>query len=99
MHHPFESALRTIRDADGNKTFVLDKYHSNKKYDFEMSGMKISLYPHTVADIVNSIISAGFKIDNIVEPLPIPESKNKDPRRYAQTIYRPTFIILTATKK
>ncbi|MEI6267032.1 MAG: class I SAM-dependent methyltransferase [bacterium] len=98
MHHPFESSLRTIRDKDGNKTFMFDKYHTNEKYEFEMSEMKIALYPHTIADIINSLIESGFEINKVVETLPIPESKNIDPIRYSQTIHRPTFIIFVVSK-
>ena len=98
MHHPFESALRTIIDKDGNKTFMLDKYHTNKKKQFEMSGMKIGFYPHTVADIINSLIESGFVINKVVETTPTPESEKINPNRYSQTIHRPTFIIFVASK-
>lgn len=103
MQHPFDNSLgrasddKEVRDKD--EPIMLTIFPPTGLFKFKMAGMDISLYRHSISYVVNSLVEAGFEIDELVETMPIKEGKMADPARYEETSRRPTFLIIRATKK
>lgn len=97
MQHPFKEALKTIKDGE-KRTYILDKYNTCEKKEFEMTGMKLTTYTHTVQMIFESLIDSGFEVMHIVEPLPIEESKVVHRAAYEKCMKIPTIMVYRAKK-
>ncbi|MFC1742048.1 class I SAM-dependent methyltransferase [Nanoarchaeota archaeon] len=50
-------------------------------------------YHWMIEDYVNCIMQAGLLVEKILEPLPVPESKEKDPELYEARMEKPTGIL------
>jgi len=98
MQHPFKEALKTIKDGE-KRTYVLDKYNTCERKDFEMTGMNLSCYTHTVQMIFEALTGSGFEVTNIIEPLPTKESEKVSLFAYNKCMRIPTLIIFSARKK
>lgn len=48
--------------------------------------------------VINPLLSTGFRLETILEPLPTEEFKAADPRHYAQLSQQPGFLCLRARK-
>lgn len=97
-HNPCCTGQKRIKK--GNKTiFIFDDYFTKEPERWEMvPGMKIVTYVHTISGLLNPLIKAGFKITNIVEPLPVKKAEKIDKRKYDINMRRPSFIIVEAEK-
>ena len=49
-----------------------------------------------VAEILNALVDAGWTLERVVEPLPLPEMKAVDPRHYEELSQAPAFICIRA---
>ena len=54
---------------------------------------------YTLEEYVSALGKAGFVIDSIIEPQPIPETKKLNPELYKNAIIRPVFLIIKAIKR
>lgn len=55
-------------------------------------------YHHTMGDYINSIIRSGFKIKELLEPLPPNSWRESNPERYYGFINTPTYAIFKIEK-
>jgi len=54
-------------------------------------------YHRTFSDLINGLISAGFIIEEMKEPVPTPETIDRLPN-YAKDMHKPNFLIIKAKK-
>lgn len=57
----------------------------------------VTKYHRTFSDIINSLISAGFTIESMIEPIPTQEIIDRLPN-YINHIHKPNFLIIRAKK-
>ena len=53
-------------------------------------------YYRSFDEIINPVISAGFRLDRITETKPVPELKEINPEKYERTLRQPTFMVIEA---
>lgn len=68
-----------IRVNDGDISTYLDR--GPRKVSLPW-GMKVDLYHKPMSDILNALVSAGFKLEAVIEPEVPLSLKKKDPRQY-----------------
>ena len=54
-------------------------------------------YHRTFSDLINGLVAAGFKIEEMKEPLPTPETVKRLPG-YAKDFHKPNFLLIKASK-
>ena len=57
----------------------------------------VKIYHRTFSNIVNTLLEAGFSIENMIEPLPTPELLESYPE-YKDLLHKPDFLLLKAKK-
>lgn len=98
MQHPFKEALKTIKDGK-KRTYILDKYNTCEKKVFEMTGMELTAYTHTVQMVFEALVGSGFEVLDIIEPLPTEASKAVHLEAYEKCMKIPTIMVFSAKKK
>jgi ubiquinone/menaquinone biosynthesis C-methylase UbiE len=104
--HPFYTAtypLADYRNVDKYATFGL-RYFSGQTRKYVPPWAKYCTvnhcisYHHTVEDYFNALAAAGFTIERMVEPRPLPVLKERHPRRYYEMMNTPVFMIFKCHK-
>ena len=102
QEHPLTTApiagAKWIRDDNGN----IDHYYL---VDYSRSGQRnvnwlvndVIKYHRTFSEIMNSLISNGFTIQNVLEPLPTEDIVQKN-KRYMNDFHKPDFLLIKAKK-
>ncbi len=85
-----------------------DRYRQTSNYftvelvEFTWTGFGIPInvpsYRRPLGEAINPLLKAGFTLDRILEPLPTPEFKEKDPLDYEKLSRSPGFLCLRAIK-
>lgn len=93
MHHPFEESI----ERNGNGIPTVRPYFHSEPYYWEMCGAKLLSFHHTLENIMKSLKSAGFLLEDLVEAKPdknlIGVFRDYDfPSKY------PTFCVFKAVK-
>lgn len=98
MHHPLFKNHKTV-DVNGQKEKVLKPYFNNDQVEWGMfeGKMLVHTYHHTLEDIAKALNTSGFVINQILEPKPIPSSKDINPKDFETASNFPTFIVVEAT--
>jgi SAM-dependent methyltransferase len=91
--HPFiEFVLRDKED-----------YFATKLVETEWTGFSIhvrmSSYRRPLSAMINPLTAASFEVEQIIEPRPTEEYKNKDPEGYEKLSKQPGFLCIRARKK
>jgi len=65
-----------------------------------MTGSPVSIpyYRRPLGAMVNPLLEAGFTLERLLEPRPVPEFKESDPRDYEKLLRSPGFICFRARK-
>jgi len=63
-----------------------------------LKGMTVHLFHRPISKMIESIHGAGFSIEKMIEPLPLPEMQDIDPNNYAFLSKIPAFIIWVLKK-
>jgi hypothetical protein len=83
--------------------------HPNGNY-FEVEAVEVAFkgllpapvhvpyFRRPLAAMVGPLRTAGFVIDTVLEPQPLPEFGEQDPKDYAELMRRPGFICFRALK-
>jgi SAM-dependent methyltransferase len=103
QEHPFTTA-----PIDGSKWIRDDEDHIDhyRLRDYMMGGFrsvqwldhKVEKYHRTFSDIVNALCTAGFIIEEIMEPIASEATRERLPS-YQKTIHKPNFLLVRARKK
>lgn len=102
MEHPIVTAAVKSCDCEYDSSrepvyFKLDHYADTGRRDVIWLDTVVTKYHRTVSDILNSLIRAGFQIDEVREPLPAPELLENIPRMH-QEIHRPSYLMCRCHK-
>jgi SAM-dependent methyltransferase len=80
--------------------FATNEYFSVEQVECEWTGFgKRVVMPgfrRSLQEFLMPLLSSGFRLDRIVEPLPTEEFKEADPVRYASLMHRPGFLCVRA---
>ncbi|CVI70768.1 Malonyl-[acyl-carrier protein] O-methyltransferase [Eubacteriaceae bacterium CHKCI004] len=103
MEHPIVTAAmkECVCEFDSNGEplyFKLDHYGKTGERNVVWLDTLVKKYHRTVADIVNSLLHAGFIIDELREPLPEVSLMESNPRMH-QEIHRPSYLMCRCHKK
>jgi len=60
--------------------------------------VEVTAWHRPLQDLINSLADAGFRIERLVEPLPVPEFKEEDPDDYEKLLRWPGFLCVRAVK-
>ena len=90
---------RWTRDEDGNKLYLnLADYGVEGERESVWFVDNVKKYHRTFSTIINTLIEAGFCIEEMIEPLPTNELLEKYPG-YKDLFHKPDFLLIKATKK
>lgn len=94
MGHP-------MRDWIDERTRGGGTYFDTTRFGMYWSGFGeprpfVETYRRPLADIVNAAAEAGWRIEQMVEPRPLPEMQQVDPRLYGELSQAPAFLCLRA---
>lgn len=96
IHHPFAECTVKPEDSAGPHTTV--RYFHNDRYEWEMAGMVLESYHHTLEDISTSVNESSFSLEAILEPRPSPESESINPSAYRECRDYPKFCVFKVRK-
>lgn len=61
--------------------------------------IEVECYRKPMSQHINDLIANGFAIDQVLEPLPLPEFAEFDPEGYEELMSFPSFLCIRAVKK
>ena len=93
-HHPFMDYLLFEQPNYFTQELIEDEWHS-----FGDQPIKVHFYRRPLNSMINSLTSAGFAIENIIEPRPTKECQRLYPQDYEKLSTKPWFLIILASKK
>jgi SAM-dependent methyltransferase len=88
-------------------SFDADYFHTERYFEIEAvegpwSGFGerfiMNSYRRPLAEFINAPLRAGLTLDTLLEPLPTEEFREADPRRHAELIRRPAFLMMRLRK-
>jgi ubiquinone/menaquinone biosynthesis C-methylase UbiE len=95
--HPFKEYLRKEKTKDGYR-FYLDAYYRTEPYLCEIFDIHLTHYRHTIQTIFDALLDAGFRVEQVFEPQPVPESEKLDPPNFKKCSNLPTIIVFVVKK-
>lgn len=87
-HHP-------IMDV---KLFDLPDYFATAYIEDEWDTGKVSYYHRSLTTILNSVVEAGFVIEKVLEPQPVPAMRLTHPELYDKLMHNPWFLVIRARR-
>lgn len=93
--HPFDEFFD--HHPSGN---YFDVEQVEVSFNWEAYGVRtqVPYYRRPLSAMLNPLLAAGFILDQLVEPRPLPEFKEHDPADYAKLMRQPGFICFRALK-
>jgi SAM-dependent methyltransferase len=61
-------------------------------------GVDVPHYPRPLSAVVNPLLDAGFRLEELVEPRPTDRFREKDPEAYGRLQKRPYWLCVRATR-
>lgn len=93
MEHPFP------KYADHQESSI---YFEVERIEYVWKGfgepVRMPSYRRPMSAVINPLIRAGFTLEQILEPLPTEEFRQKDPEDFAELCRRPGFMCVKAAK-
>jgi SAM-dependent methyltransferase len=87
-HHP-------IMDV---KLFDLLDYFATSYIEDEWDTGKVSYYHSSLTTILNTTLEAGFVIEKVLEPQPVPAMRLTHPELYNKLMHNPWFLVIRARR-
>lgn len=102
QEHPintcFSGGDRWTRDEGGNKIYAnLANYSLEGERESKWFVDGVKKYHRTFSTIINSLVQAGFAIEQMIEPVPTPEILEKYPEQ-ADLYHKPDFLLIKVRK-
>ena len=89
---------RWTRDENGEKKHVnLANYGVEGERETTWFVDNVKVYHRTFSNIVNTLLEAGFSIENMIEPFPTPELLERYPD-YKDLLHKPDFLLMKVKK-
>jgi ubiquinone/menaquinone biosynthesis C-methylase UbiE len=113
-NHPVYSALQTTQedahikrselsrtsDRDAHTSTIVGDYLSRKPITQQGDGtMAVTTWHKSIGEICSEATIAGFMIQNIIEPVPLPKMKDVSPANFETLSKIPNFIIFKLIKE
>jgi SAM-dependent methyltransferase len=89
----------------------LDEFHDHhphgnyfdvERVDYEWRGfgapVRVPYYRRPLGEMLDPLLGAGFCLERLLEPRPVPQFREQDPADYAKLMRRPGFICFRARK-
>ena len=94
-HHPFDEFYD--HHPSGNY-FELEAV--DYEFDWSAYGVRVRVpyYRRPLSATLDPLLAAGFALERLVEPRPVPEFQQQDPRDYAKLQRQPGFLCFRAVK-
>ena len=100
--HPFSTSPKEKRkwlcDEKSRYIYQLCDYSFEGKREMNYFDGKVEMYHRTFSTLINSILKAGFNIEQIAEPVPNDKELQKYPDRI-KNLHKPSFLIFKLSKK
>jgi hypothetical protein len=102
QEHPLTTApiagVKWIKDNDGHVShYCLTDYMRSGERNVSWFVDEIKKYHRTFSELLNGLILAGFKIEEVSEPVPGEETIKRLPH-YKKDLHKPDFLIVKARK-
>jgi len=96
MSHP-------MRDWGDPRTHGGGTYFDTTRFGLEWSGFGeprpfVEAYRRPLHAILDALLEAGWTLDRLVEPRPLPEMRERDGRLYAELMRAPAFLCVRARR-
>ena len=92
-HHPFMDV--TLFDRPNYFTTEL----LNDRWEKAGHSLQIQFYRRPLTKIAEALFDAGFVIDGLLEPQPLPQVANLQPKAYETLSKRPWFLLVRARRR
>lgn len=89
-HHPYAD-YQTFQLENYFETTLITDYW--KSFD-----ATVQFYHHSMHDLINALLTAGFSIEQFLEPLPFAEMATTEPDLYPKMLKRPQFLFMQCYK-
>lgn len=93
VHHPFMDFTVFNRENYFLTELLYDEW------DTDYGKVKVEFYRRPISEIMNSIISPGFIIEKVLEPMPTEQFKINEPEKYDRLTKKPQFLFIRARKQ
>jgi SAM-dependent methyltransferase len=80
------------------KLFNLPDYFATAYIEDEWDTGKVSYYHRSLTTILNTIVEAGFVIEKVLEPQPVPAMQVTHPELYDKLMHNPWFLVIRARR-
>ncbi|QRA43288.1 bifunctional 2-polyprenyl-6-hydroxyphenol methylase/3-demethylubiquinol 3-O-methyltransferase UbiG [Chryseobacterium cucumeris] len=101
VEHPVftaEGGQDWVYDKNGEKTcWPVDRYFIEGKRNTTFLGEHVIKYHHTLTSYLNTLLKAGFKIKEVIEPQPEEEMLKEIPEM-KEELRRPMMLLISAEK-
>ena len=94
-HHPFDEFYDHHPAGNYFEVELVDYEFDWPAYDVRV---RVPYYRRPLSAMVEPLLGAGFTLERLVEPQPIPEFQKHDSRDYAKLMRQPGFICFRAVK-
>ncbi|MCU4800579.1 class I SAM-dependent methyltransferase [Halobacteria archaeon HArc-gm2] len=91
-HHP----LDVYEAFDAKNYFETERERMTWSVDGEP--VEVPFYRRPFGEVVNPLVEAGFRLDELVEPKPRDTFEEKQPESYEKRLTHPTFLCVRASK-
>lgn len=89
---------RWTKDENGNKLHLnLSNYGVEGERETAWFVDNVKIYHRTFSGIVNTLLAAGFTLEEMVEPLPTPELLERYPQ-HKDLFHKPDFLLIRVRK-
>jgi SAM-dependent methyltransferase len=93
VHHPFFEYIYYKVENYFEKAVVSVRWKGFPGVEVDMRS-----YRRPLQDVINPLASAGFRLERILEPLPVPEFEQADPEHFEELSKFPAFLCVSARK-
>ncbi|TDA67099.1 MAG: class I SAM-dependent methyltransferase [Chloroflexi bacterium] len=80
------------------KLFNLPDYFATALIEDEWSTGKVTYYHHSLSAICATLAEAGFSIERLLEPQPVPAMQASHPELYDRLMHNPWFLVIRARR-
>jgi SAM-dependent methyltransferase len=95
-HHPFDEFYDHHPSGNYFEVELVDYEFNWPSYGVRV---RVPYYRRPLSAMVDPLLAAGFVLERLVEPRPVPEFERQEPRDYAKLMRQPGFICLRALKR
>lgn len=93
IEHPYVKFFDHQQQSNYFKTELVE-------YDWSGFGtvVRVPSYRRPLSAVINPILTSGFVLDQLLEPVPLEDFKLEDPEGYAELVRKPGFLCVRAKK-